>query len=169
MRFSTKAIHIGNEPNLKEGGSGDVVVPIHLSTTFARSKVDKPTAGLEYSRTANPTRIALEKNLASLENAEYAFAYSSGLAAIFNILLLLKKGDHVISIDDVYGGTRRLFTQVFEKFGLDFTFVDFSTSSEMVDYIKGNTKMIWIETPSNPLLKIVDISSISKITGPSRI
>src|SRR3990167_1334576 len=101
MKFSTKAIHSGNEPNLKEGGSGDVVVPIHLSTTFARKKVNVPTAGYEYSRSGNPTRYALEKNLAALEHASFAFAYSSGLAAITNILLLLQSGDHVVSIDDV--------------------------------------------------------------------
>src|SRR3990170_6397250 len=125
MKFSTKAIHIGNEPNLKEGGSGDVIIPIHLSTTFARNNVYKPTAGFEYSRSGNPTRYALEKNLAALENGKYAYVFSSGLAAITNILLLLKKGDHVVSIDDVYGGTRRLFTKVFAQFGLDFSFIDF--------------------------------------------
>src|SRR5258708_7407846 len=99
MKFSTKAIHIGNEPHVKEGGSGDVVIPIHLSTTFAREKVNEPTAGLEYSRSGNPTRFALERNLAALENGKYAFAYASGLAAITNILLLLKSGDHILSID----------------------------------------------------------------------
>lgn len=162
MKFSTKAIHVGNEPNLKEGGSGDMVIPIHLSTTFAREKVDKPTAGYEYSRSGNPTRYALEKNLAALENGKYAFAFSSGLAAITNVLFLVKKGDHIISIDDVYGGTRRLFKQVFEQFGLEFTFADFSTGVDLRPYIKKDTKIIWIETPTNPLLKIVDISSVCK-------
>src|SRR5258705_10939772 len=113
-QFATNAIHIGNEPNLKEGGSGDVIVPLHLASSFARIKVEDPTGGYEYSRSGNPTRFALEKNLATLENGEYGFAYASGLAAITNILMLLKSGDHIISIDDVYGGTRRLFSNVFE-------------------------------------------------------
>ncbi len=169
MKFSTNAIHIGNEPNLKDGGSGDVVVPIHLSTTFAREKVDHPTAGLEYSRSGNPTRFALEKNLAELENGKFAYAYSSGLAAITNVLLLLKSGDHVLSIDDVYGGTRRLFKQVFEQFGLTFSFVDFATGADLKGYIKKNTKMIWIETPTNPLLKIVDIASVCQFAKQKKI
>ena len=161
MKFSTKAIHVGNEPNLKDGGSGDVVIPIHLSTTFARKNVYQPTAGYEYSRSGNPTRYALEKNLAALENGKFAYAYSSGLAAITNVLLLLKKGDHVISIDDVYGGTRRLFRQVFEQFGVEFSFIDFVKGEELKDHVKENTKLIWIESPTNPLLKIVDISSVT--------
>src|SRR3989338_5648948 len=115
MKFSTKVIHIGSKPDLQ--GTGDVNVAIHLSTTFARKKVRKPTAGYEYSRSGNPTRFALESNLVALENGKYGFVYSSGLAAITNILLLLKSGDHVIAIDDVYGGTRRLFNQVFRNFG----------------------------------------------------
>lgn len=163
MKFSTKALHIGNEPNLKIGGSGDVVVPIHVSTTFARKKVGEPTAGFEYSRSGNPTRYALEKNLAGLENGKYGFAFSSGLAATTNVLLLLQKGDHVLSIDDVYGGTRRLFKQVFEQFGLEFTFADFVTGSEVKKHLKENTKIIWIESPTNPLLKIVDIHSVCRL------
>lgn len=163
MKFSTKAIHIGNEPNLKDGGSGDVVIPIHLATTFTRTKVDKPTAGYEYSRSGNPTRYALEKNIASLENGKYGFAFSSGLAAITNVLLTLKKGDHIVSIDDVYGGTRRLFTRVFADFGLEFTFSPFVTGKDIEAHIKPNTKLIWIESPTNPLLKIVDIASVTRV------
>lgn len=162
MKFSTKAIHTGNEPNLSEGGSGDVVVPIHVATTFARKKVGQPTGGFEYSRSGNPTRYALEKNLAELENGKFAFAFSSGLAAITNVLLLLAAGSHVISIDDVYGGTRRLFRHVFEQFGLEFSFIDFVTGADIKKHVKKNTKMIWIETPTNPLLKIVDITSVCK-------
>jgi cystathionine gamma-lyase len=161
-RFSTKAIHVGNEPNLKDGGSGDVVVPIHLSTTFARKNVYKPTAGYEYSRSGNPTRFALEKNLAALENGTHAFAYASGLAAITNTLLLLKQGDHIVSIDDVYGGTRRLFSKVFERFGLLFTYADFRDGNSFKKHIRKNTKIVWIESPTNPLLKIVDIASVAK-------
>ena len=169
MKFATKAIHVGNEPNLKDGGSGDVVIPIHLSTTFARRKVDHPTAGYEYSRSGNPTRSALEKNLAELENGKYGFAFSSGLAAITNVLLLLQKGDHVLSIDDVYGGTRRLFKQVFEQFGLEFSFVDFGKGEDLKDHIKENTRMIWMESPTNPLLKIIDIASVCKIAKRKKI
>ncbi len=168
-KFATKIIHIGNEPNLKEGGSGDVVTPIHLSSTFARKKVDLKTAGYEYSRSGNPTRYALEKNLASLENAQFAFAYASGLAAITNVLLLLKSGDHVVSIDDVYGGTRRLFTRVFEQFGISFTFADFSNAKEIGKYITPKTKMIWLESPTNPLLKIIDIASIAQFAKTKHI
>src|SRR5258708_3775187 len=161
--FSTRAIHVGNEPNVKAGGTGDVVIPIHLSTTFAREKVHVPTAGYEYSRSGNPTRDALEKNLATLEHAKYAFAFSSGLAATTNIILSLKSGDHILSIDDVYGGTRRLFKRVFEQFGIETSHVDFTTGEDLEKYIQSNTKIIWVETPTNPLLKIADIASITKI------
>jgi len=169
MKFSTSAIHTGNDPNLKEGGSGDVVVPIHLSTTFARKKVGQPTGGYEYSRSGNPTRYALEKNLAAIENGKYAFAFSSGLPAITNVLFLLKNGDHVLSIDDVYGGTRRLFKQVFDKFGLKFSFVNFVTGKDIQKYIKPNTRLIWIESPTNPLMKIVDIASVCQIARSRKI
>jgi|SRR3989339_70964 len=169
MKFSTKAIHAGNEPNLKAGGSGDVVIPIHLSTTFARKKVSRPTGGYEYSRSGNPTRNALEENLAALEGGTAAFAFSSGLAAIANILLLLKRGDHLISIDDVYGGTRRLFKQVFEKFDLEFSFVNFVTGKDLQRHIQKNTKLIWIESPTNPLLKIVDIASVCGMAKSKKI
>lgn len=169
LKLATKAIHVGNEPNLTEGGSGDVVVPIHLSTTFARKKVAIPTGGYEYSRSGNPTRFALEQNLAALENGTHAYAFSSGLAAITNVLLLLKKGDHVLSIDDVYGGTRRLFTRVFEQFGIEFSFIHFVTGEDIETSIKKNTKLIWIESPTNPLMKIVDITSVSRVAQEKHI
>ena len=108
MKFSTKAIHSGEEPNLKEGGYGDVVSPIHLSSTFARSELDKPTGGYEYSRTGNPTRYALEKRLAELENAKFGLTFASGLAAETTLLLsLLKSGDHVVAFEDLYGGHKK--------------------------------------------------------------
>ena len=165
--FSTISVHAGNEPNLN--GSGDVVIPIHLSTTFARRKVDQPSQGYEYSRSGNPTRYALEKNLAALEHGKHAFAYSSGLAAITNVLLLLKSGDHLIAIDDVYGGTRRLFTRVFEQYNITFTFVDFISESELKRHILPNTKMIWVESPTNPLMKIVDIASVARLARSKKI
>ncbi len=169
MKFSTAAIHVGNEPNFKEGGSGDVITPIHLSTTFAREKIDRPTGGYEYSRSGNPTRHALEKNLAALENGTYAFAFSSGLAAITNVLMLLKSGDHVLSIDDVYGGTRRLFKQVFENFGLKFSLVHFVDGHDIQKHITPSTKLIWIESPTNPLLKIVDIAAVCQVARTKNI
>src|SRR3990170_3380679 len=165
MKFATKAIHSGEEPNLKEGGCGDVVVPIHLSSTFARCEIDKPTGGYEYSRTGNPTRQALEKRLAALENAKYGLAFASGLAAETTLALaLLKKGDHVVAFEDLYGGTRRLFDQTLANFGLEFTYVDATNTENVETAIKSNTKLVWLETPTNPLLRLCDIEAISKIS-----
>jgi cystathionine gamma-lyase len=164
LKFATKAIHIGEEPNLQEGGYGDVVIPIHLATTFARKEVDKPTGGYEYSRTGNPTRDALEKRLAVLENAKFGLAFASGLAAEATLLLsLLKKGDHVIAFDDLYGGTRRLFSKVLSDFGLEFTYVDAREPENVEKAVKKNTRMIWLETPTNPLLRLCDIKAIAEI------
>jgi len=164
MRFATKVIHVGEEPNLKEGGSGDIVIPIHLASTFARREIDKPTGGYEYSRTGNPTRYALEKRLAALENAKYGLAFASGLAAEATILLsLLKKGDHIVAFDDLYGGTRRLFNQTLSNFGLGFTYVDARYVENVERAIKSNTRVIWLETPTNPLMKLCDIGATSKI------
>ncbi len=164
MRYETKLIHTGEEPNLKEGGTGDVVIPIHLSTTFARKEVEKPTAGYEYSRTSNPTRDALEKRLAILENAKFALAFSSGMAAETVLLLtLLKPGDHVVAFDDLYGGTKRLFKVLKQSSGIDFTYVDAREPLNVKNAIKKNTKLIWVETPTNPLMKLCDIKEISEI------
>jgi len=162
MKFSTKAIHIGEEP--KNMQYGDVVSPIHLSTTFAKRSIREVEEGYVYSRSSNPTRDNLEKKLAALENAKYGLAFSSGLAAESTILLaLLKKGDHVIAFDDLYGGTKRLFNQVVERFGIEFTYVDARELKNVKSAIKENTKMIWLETPTNPLLKLADIKAISEI------
>lgn len=162
-KFETNAIHKGEKPNFN--ASGDVVVPIHLSSTFARASVDKPPAGYEYSRSANPTRDALEKKLASLEKAKYGLAFSSGLGAETTLLLsLLKSGDHVIAFDDLYGGTKRLFNEIFAKrFGITFTYVDATDPIIVEKAINSKTKLIWLETPTNPLLKIGDINAISRI------
>jgi cystathionine gamma-lyase len=164
MKFETQAIHVGEEPNFREGGTGDVVTPIHLASTFARRKVDLPTAGYEYSRTDNPTRTALQQKLASLESAKYALAFSSGLGAETALLLsLVKSGDHIVAFDDLYGGTRRLFNRIFsERFGVDCTFVDARDPTRVDDAIQSNTGLIWLETPTNPLLKLCDIKAITK-------
>ena len=164
MKFETKAIHIGEEPNLREGGSGDVVIPIHLSSTFARKEINIPTNGYEYSRSGNPTRNALEKKLAALEDARFGLAFSSGLAAETTIALaLLNSNDNVIAFDDLYGGTRRLFNKIFKKnFNIDFNYVDATKTENVINAVNKNTKMVWLETPTNPLLKLCDIKEISE-------
>jgi cystathionine gamma-lyase len=170
LKFATKAIHCGEEPNLKEGGCGDVVTPIHLAATFARKEIDKPTGGYEYARTDNPTRNALEKRLAVLENAKYGLAFASGLAAETTLsLALLKSGDHVVAFEDLYGGTRRLFDKTLANFGLEFSYVNASDVENVKGAIKSNTRLIWLETPTNPLLRLCDIEAISKVAKPHGI
>ena len=159
MRFSTRAIHAGQDP---DPSTGSVTVPVYLTSTF-----QQPGPGREgkyvYSRTANPTRTALESCLASLEEARYGLAFSSGLAAETAVLMLLKRGDHVIAGDDIYGGTYRLFEQIFRSYGLQFTYVDPQDPEKVEKAIKKNTRLIWLETPTNPLMRIVDIRRVSKI------
>ena len=166
MKFETKVIHVGEEPNFKEGGSGDVVIPIHLSSTFARKKVDEPTQGYEYSRTGNPTRKALERRLASLEDARFGLAFASGMAAETTLALtMLRAGDHVIAFDDLYGGTRRLFDRILSKnFQVEVSYVDARDPQNISRAIRENTRMIWLETPTNPLMKLCDIRAISEIS-----
>ncbi len=159
MRFETRAIHAGQAPDLN---SGDVMPPIHLSTTFAQEEPGKHK-GYDYSRGGNPTRENFETALASLENARYANAFSSGLSATLAIAGLLKTGDHLLSIDDTYGGTFRLFERVLRPYGLDFCYIDMSDASKLK--LQKNTKMIWLESPTNPLLKIVDIAAIAERKG----
>ena len=164
LGFSTRAIHNGEEPDFRDGASGDVAVPIHLSTTFAREKADSPTAGYEYTRSLNPTRKALEEKLASLDGAKYGLAFSSGLAAASTVIIsLLKAGDNVIGFDDLYGGTRRLLSNVFINFNISTTYVDATAPENIEKAIKPETKLIWIESPTNPLLKIADIRAIAGI------
>jgi len=163
LKFGTKAVHVGEEPNL-DVGSGDVVSPIHLSATFARRRAEKPTGGYEYSRTANPTRHALEQRLAALEDSKYALAFASGLAAETTLLLsTLKEGEGVVAFDDLYGGTKRLFNQTLTNFGLSFTYVDARDPRNVERAIDRKTKVIWVETPTNPLLKLCDIRAISEV------
>lgn len=157
MKFNTKTIHGGQKP---EEATGSVMPPIFQTSTYAQASpgVHK---GYEYSRAANPTRTALEKNLAAIENGSHGFAFSSGLSAIDAVLKLLNPGDEIIASDDLYGGSYRMFTKLFDKYGLTFHFVDMTEVSKVTDKISENTKLVWIETPTNPLMKIADIKEIS--------
>ncbi len=161
MRFSTRSIHIGEEPDT-EKGTGDVVSPIHLSTTFARREPGKPTKGYEYTRSGNPTRKSLEDKIASLENAKHGLMFSSGLAAETTLFLsLLKTGDHVIASDDLYGGTERLLRSVLSHLGITYELRDL-TKKDSLEHVPDNTKIVYLETPSNPLLRIIDIRDVSR-------
>ena len=158
--FDTRAIHAGQK---NDPVTGAVMTPIYATSTYAQESpgVHK---GYEYSRTSNPTRKALEDCIASLENGDQGFAFASGMAATSTILELLDSGDHVIASDDLYGGTYRLMEDVRKRTSsLDFSFVDFSNTSNILDAIKPNTKMLWLETPSNPLLKITDLEEVSSV------
>ena len=153
MKFETIAIHAGERP---DRAFGAVSVPIYQTSTFVFEDVGK-TRGYDYSRTANPTRKVLEDTIAQLEGGKAGFAFATGMAAEATIIHLLKAGDHVISGDDVYGGTYRLFQDVMSNFGMEFTFLRMDNRRRIEEAIKPNTKMLWLETPSNPLLNIVDI------------
>jgi len=160
---NTKIVHAGEKP-FSPGRVGDVVSPIHVASTFARRNMGEPTFGYEYSRSGNPTRDAYEEALAQLEGAKYALSYSSGLAASANVLLALAHEDaHIVAFDDLYGGTRRLFEKTFGKFGLEFSFVDARDAGNVGNAIRENTEIVWLESPTNPLLKICDIREISRI------
>ncbi|KLO21668.1 MULTISPECIES: trans-sulfuration enzyme family protein [unclassified Marinitoga] len=163
MKFSTKAVHIGEVPD--DTQHGDAIYPIHLSTTFAKKSLEDVENGFVYSRSGNPTRDNLEKKLASIENAKFGLAFSSGLAAETTIILsLLEKGDHIIAFDDLYGGTKRLFDKVLKRFGIEASYEDFRDLNKVEKAIKGNTKLIWIETPTNPLLKLANIKALSELS-----
>lgn len=156
MNFGTKAIHGGQSP---DPSTGAVMPPIYQTSTYAQSAPGEHK-GYEYSRTQNPTRHALEKSLAAIENGKFGLAFGSGLAAVDAVLKMLKPGDEVISTNDLYGGTYRLFTKVFQDFGIVFHFVDLGKPEEIAAKINGNTKIIWIETPTNPMLSIIDIEKV---------
>jgi cystathionine gamma-lyase len=158
-RFGTLAIHAGQPP---EKTTGAVMTPIFQTSTYAQESPGKHR-GYEYSRTDNPTRSAYQECVAALEGAKHALAFSSGLATIDAILHLLKAGDHVVSCDDVYGGTFRIFDKVFKKMKIDFTFVDLSDLSKAEAAFQANTKLLWMESPTNPMLKILDIAALAKL------
>ena len=159
--FATDAIHAGYEP---DSLYGPINTPIYASTTFAQDGLAELRGGYEYTRVGNPTVTALEKAVAALEGAEYAVAYSSGMAAIDVILrILLKPGDHIVVSNDAYGGTYRLIQQVFTQWGVENTVVDMTNPEEVAAAVKDNTKAIWVETPTNPMLDIVDIQAIAAV------
>lgn len=159
--FATDAIHAGYEP---DSLYGPINTPIYASTTFAQDGLAELRGGYEYTRVGNPTVTALEKAVAALEGAEYAVAYSSGMAAIDVILrVLLKPGDHIVVSNDAYGGTYRLIQQVFTQWGVENTVVDMTNPEEVAAAVKDNTKAIWVETPTNPMLDIVDIEAIAAV------
>ena len=153
MKFDTKAIHVGQEP---ESSTGAVIVPVYQTSTYAQSSPGRHQ-GFEYSRTHNPTRNALQDCVAALEGAKYGVAFASGLASEDALMHLLEAGDSVVCTDDVYGGTYRLFETVFRKHGLNFDWVNTADRQVLAEAIKPGTKMVWIETPTNPLLKLTDI------------
>lgn len=159
MKFNTKTIHGGQE---HDKAYGAVMPPIYQTSTYAQS-TPGGHKGYEYSRTHNPTRHALENALASIENGNHGLAFGSGLAAIDAVIKLLQPGDEVISTNDLYGGTYRLFTSIFENFGIKFHFIGMQEASNIEKYINGNTKLIWVETPTNPMLNIIDIKAVSNV------
>ena len=160
LGFSTRAIHAGQAP---DATTGAVMTPIYQTSTYAQHTPGALYAGgYEYSRTGNPTRAALETNLAALEKANHGLCFSSGCAALATLLHVLKAGDHVVVGDDVYGGTFRLFDKVFKQLEIQFTQVDFTNMSHLQAAIKNNTKLVWTETPTNPMLKIIDIAETVK-------
>ena len=159
MKFNTKVIHGGQH---NESATGAVNVPVFLTSTFAQ-KSPGIHSGYEYSRAANPTRQALEDSLASIENGARGLAFASGLAAIDCVMRLLNPGDEVIACDDLYGGTYRMFTKLFEKYGLKFHFVNMDDPAAVSEYINDKTKLIWLETPTNPLMKLIDIRAVADL------
>lgn len=161
MKFNTKTIHGGQQ---HDPAYGSVMPPIYQTSTYAQS-TPGGHKGYEYSRTHNPTRHALENAIASIENGNFGLAFGSGLAAIDAILKLLKPGDEVISTNDLYGGTYRLFTKIFEDFGITFHFIGMNNASNIENYINAKTKLIWVETPTNPMMNIIDVKATAQIAS----
>lgn len=165
MKFNTRAIHAGQHP---DPSTGAIMTPVYLTSTYVQ-KSPGVHQGWEYSRTHNPTRKAYEDCIANLETGKYGFAFASGCAATTTVLHLLKQGDHIIAMDDMYGGTFRLFDKVLQNNGLEFSYLDLTVVDNFSKTIKANTKMVWIETPTNPTLKLTDIAAISAIAKQKNI
>ena len=160
MKFATKAIHAGQEP---DPTTGAIMTPIYQTSTYWQ-KAPGDNKGYEYSRGTNPTRRALEDCLAALENAKYGLAFSSGMGATDAVMKLLKPGDEVITGNDLYGGSYRIFTKVFANYGIKFHFLDLSKPEIIDNYINENTRLVWIETPTNPTMQVIDIEKVASIT-----
>jgi len=161
MKFNTKTIHGGQH---HEKVTGAVMPPVFQTSTYVQTSPGKPIGDYEYSRAANPTRTALEESLASIENGARGLAFSSGLAATDCLLRMFKAGDEIIAMDDLYGGTYRLFTRLYKDSGIKFHFVDMNDLEKFQSLINENTKLVWVETPTNPLMKLADIAAIAQIT-----
>ncbi len=160
MRFETLAIHAGQEP---DPNNGAVMTPVYLTSTYMQDGVGKPRQGYEYSRTMNPTRKALQDCLAELESGKWGLAFASGLAATDTVLRLLNAGDHVLAGNDAYGGTFRLFDKILRRFNLDFTFADTTDPESVAEALTPSTRLVWLETPTNPYLRITDIRAVADI------
>lgn len=161
MRFATRAIHEGQRA---DPATRATIVPIYQTSTYTQEGIHKHK-GYEYARSSNPTRTALETCLASLENARYGLAFGSGMAAESAVMNLLSAGDHVVATEDLYGGTYRMFEGVFKRYGIEFTYADAREPANIHSAIRPSTKLVWIETPTNPLLQLVDIAAVAEITG----
>jgi cystathionine beta-lyase len=161
MKFNTKVIH-GNQHH--DPSTGAVMPPVYQTSTFVQTSPGVPLNEYEYSRAANPTRTALEQALASIENGVRGLAFASGLAATDSVMKLLKPGDEVIAMDDLYGGTYRMFARIYQEYGIKFHFIDMTDYAAFEAAINENTKLVWVETPTNPLMKLADIAEIAKIT-----
>ncbi|KRD62613.1 cystathionine gamma-synthase [Flavobacterium sp. Root935] len=166
MKFNTKVIHGGQH---HDPSTGAVMPPVYQTSTFIQTSPGKPLADYEYSRASNPTRTALEEALASIENGTRGLAFSSGLAATDCVLRSFKAGDEIIAMDDLYGGTYRMFSRIYKDSGIKFHFVDMTDIEKFKSLINENTKLIWVETPTNPLMKLADIQEIAKITQEKKI
>jgi cystathionine beta-lyase/cystathionine gamma-synthase len=160
MKFETLAIHAGQEPDPNDGA---VMTPVYLTSTYMQDGVGRPRQGYEYSRTHNPTRKALQDCLAALEGGSYGLAFASGLAAADAVLRLLDSDSHVVAGDDVYGGTFRLFDKVLRRFKLDFTFADTTDPESVAEALNKSTRLVWLETPTNPYLRVTDIRAVAEI------
>ncbi|MDR7130116.1 cystathionine beta-lyase [Algoriphagus sp. 4150] len=165
MKFGTKAIHAGIVP---DPATGAIMTPIYQTSTYVQ-KSPGDHKGYEYSRTHNPTRTALQDNLAALENGKHGICFSSGLGAIDAVIKLFNPGDEIISTNDLYGGTYRLFTKVYERYGIKFKFVPMSDAAGLAEHITDKTKMIWVETPTNPMMNIIDIAAVAKLSSGNKI
>ena len=163
--FATRAIRSGQDPC---SATGSTIVPVYQTATFTQGEIGV-TKGFDYSRSGNPTRQALERQLADLENARFASAFGSGMAAVNGACSILRAGDHIVAISDLYGGTHRLFSDVFPRYGIETTYVDMCDLAATRAAIRPNTKLFWVETPTNPLLRIVDIAAIAALKGPGQV